>query len=324
MQLVTDAAFRVECQHGGAFVAQGVRVLVSSEFPPCRVEFSGHAEEVQPQIPRILGRHRKVVVSPASCRQRFQLQVAEVLEKIPAAPLNMARVVEDRHVGALAQGCGGRHLIVSLQCGFDRLRAILLALGIQAICQHVIHAPSVANCPLRDDIQKNAIAIGKQLHNFADLLAQIVHVGAEKIHRVESRLQDTCRPPLVFSIIRYLPPLRMLVARQIIHTRRQINRSLDANFLAGIILGAQKIERQMRVHFPDFCRMVAPAVVALGKESDRVDPGIQKRLLPVCAIKVFPNIGNVRRCVVIEVDLAEWEQLMFHVVKERVDRILCL
>ena len=80
----------------------------------------------------------------------------------------------------------------------------------------------------------------------------------------------------------------------------------------------------MRVHFPDFCRMVTPAVVALGKESDRVDPGIQKRLLPVRAIKLLPDIGNVRRCVVIEMDLAEWEQLMFHVVKERVDRILCL
>jgi hypothetical protein len=43
MQLIADAAFAAESQHGGAFVAQSVGPLEAAELAPRAVEFAGHA-----------------------------------------------------------------------------------------------------------------------------------------------------------------------------------------------------------------------------------------------------------------------------------------
>jgi len=63
--------------------------------------------------------------------------------------------------------------------------------------------------------------------------------------------------------------------------------------------------------FPDFRRMVAEAMMALRKESDRVHGSLFQRLLPALPVEFLPDPGDVWRGVEVEVDLAESER-MFH------------
>ena len=99
VELVADAAFRAVGQHRGALVAQRVRMLDPAEFPPGRMEFPGHAEKVQPEVPAVGGRHRVVVVPPAAGRQAFEFEVAEMFQDFRVADRHVAAVVEHRHVG---------------------------------------------------------------------------------------------------------------------------------------------------------------------------------------------------------------------------------
>ena len=63
---------------------------------------------------------------------------------------------------------------------------------------------------------------------------------------------------------------------------------------------------------PDRRRVVAEAVVALGKAGDRIDLGRLQRFLPRFPVKGGSDPLDVRRSVEIEVDLTETERLGFH------------
>jgi hypothetical protein len=77
--------------------------------------------------------------------------------------------------------------------------------------------------------------------------------------------------------------------------------------LAGVDLRAEKIERQMRMSFADLSVVVGPAVMALGKDVDRVDGRVlQDRRKPV-GIEIRPDLCDVFRGVKIDVNLAKGE-----------------
>ena len=100
MQLVTHTALGSVGQHGGAFVAERVRMLVAAELAPCGVELSCHSQELEGQVACVFRRGREMVVAPTSCRQGLQLEVAEIGQNIMPTAGNVAAVVEDRHVRA--------------------------------------------------------------------------------------------------------------------------------------------------------------------------------------------------------------------------------
>jgi len=67
----------------------------------------------------------------------------------------------------------------------------------------------------------------------------------------------------------------------------------------------------MGMDFPDFRRMVAEAMMALRKESDRVHCGFFQRLLPALPVEFLSDPGNMLRGVEVEVDLAESERMPY-------------
>ncbi len=124
---------------------------------------------------------------------------------------------------------------------------------------------------------------------------------------MKSGLQRTLRPTGVGAVLVDLAPFGMLAGRHIIDPGGEINRGVDARFLGGVILPAKEIEAQMRMGFADGCRMIAPAMMALREERNRVNGCSLQCLLPAFLVELLTDAGNVRRSVKIEVDLAETE-----------------
>ena len=81
------------------FEARRVRMLVTAEFAPGGMEFARHAEIVHAKRLRIACGQRKVVVTPASGRRRFQFQMTVDMGKVAAAATLMAAVMENRKTG---------------------------------------------------------------------------------------------------------------------------------------------------------------------------------------------------------------------------------
>ena len=97
----------------------------------------------------------------------------------------------------------------------------------------------------------------------------------------------------------------------IVDSRRDVDGCLHSDLLAGIELGPQQVEVEMRVGLTDRGRVVAPAMVAFGEKGDRVDVARLQGLLPFPAIEPGADPGDLWGGVKIEMDLAETEVLSF-------------
>ena len=204
-----------------------------------------------------------MVVAPATSRQRLQLEMAEVGQNVVASARNVAPVVEDGHVRVQRLRRLGCHAIVFLQREARGFLAILLLKWIEPIGFHELQAPASTGFPLANDVEKDAVTIGKEAHSFPDLLAEIVEIRAVKIHHVESGLQRGFCPTCVAAILVHFAPFGVLVGCEIVHAGGEINWRVDAGFFRGVVLLAKKIEVQMRVDFSNGRRVITPTMVAL-------------------------------------------------------------
>ena len=301
MELVADAAFRAVGQHRGALVAQRVRMLDPAEFSPGGMEFPGHAEKVQPKVPAVGGRHRVVVVPPAAGRQAFEFEVAEMFQDFRVADRHVAAVVEHRHVGIEFPRRGGGADVIILQHLAGEGDPVRLLLRIEPGFQHPFHAVIAAALPLVDDVEKNAVRIREQFDRLFDQAAQIVEV-----RRVETELDETAGErfgPL--PLVRILVPFRVQLRNPVVESGGHIDRHLDVDLLRRIHLLAQQVELQMRMHRPDFGRMVTPAVMTGGKAGDRIDVRFLQPLLPLFAVEFLSDAGDIRRSVKVKMNLTE-------------------
>jgi hypothetical protein len=74
--------------------------------------------------------------------------------------------------------------------------------------------------------------------------------------------------------------------------------------MAGFDLRAEQVELQVRMHPADLGRIVAPAVVALGKNIDRIDVRQLERFLELLLREMRPDIRQMFRGVKIQMNLA--------------------
>ena len=180
-----------------------------------------------------------------------------------ASARNVAAIVEDRHVRAeRLRGLSGQP-IVFLKGETRGLLAILLFERVEPVGLHEFQAPTGAGLILAYDIEENAVTIRKKTHRLADLLAEIVEIRAVKIHHMKARLQRALRPTSVATILIHLAPFGVFIGGEVVHASREIDRRVDASFLRGVVLFAEKIEAQMRMDFPNRRRVVAPTMVTL-------------------------------------------------------------
>ena len=116
---------------------------------------------------------------------------------------------------------------------------------------------------MTDDIEENSITIRKETPRLADLLAEVFEIRTMKIHHVKARLQCALRPTRVGTILVDLAPFGVLIRGKIVHACGEIDRGVDAGFLCGVVLLAEKIEAQVRMNLANFGGMVAPTMVTL-------------------------------------------------------------
>ena len=188
VELIADAAPGSEGEHGRALIAQGVGVLVTPELAPGRVELPGHAEEVERKVAGVLGRHRKVVVAPAAGGERLELKMAKIGKDVVASARDVAGVVDDRHVRAERLGRLSGEPVVLLQGQTGGFPAVILLLGVESVRLHEVEAPAPARLTLVDDVEEDAVAVGKEPHCLTDLGAEVVQIGAVEVHHVEARV----------------------------------------------------------------------------------------------------------------------------------------
>ena len=271
VHLIADAALGIIGKHGGAFITERVRVLESTEFAPRAVEFAGHAEKIKTEIAAVCGGHRIMIVSPAAGRQRLQFQMAEIRQDLLISERDVAAVVENRHFGIhTAQGFKSAFVIV--QQHLTRVCfAVFRFLRIVSLPIHAFHARRTAARRLRNNVEKNSVRLWKQCGGFDDMFAQIVQISCIETERMKSRFQRACHPSGVRPLGVDFPPFGMVFRHIIVDPGGQIDGNIDVDFLAGVHLGAEEIEFQIRVHHSDFGRVIAHSVVTEGETGDGIN-----------------------------------------------------
>ena len=234
------------------------------------------------------------------------------MQNITIPTADVPGVVKNRHVRVEDLGRLSGPFVVAQQSGLGRLLAVFQQLGIKALRGQVGQPPFGSAGLLRNDIEKNPVAIRKQAHCLFDLGAEKIEIRTEKIHHEKSRLEWRSDPAAEGPFGVDLAPVRVFLSRHIVHSGGEVNGSGHADLLAGVELGAQQIEIQMGVNFADLGRMVTPAMMAFGEERDRIHPRFLQGVLPAGLVEFGPDGRDVRRGVKIEVDLAEGQRLWFH------------
>jgi len=108
------------------------------------VEFSGHSEEVESEIPAVCGGHRIVIVPPSAGREGFEFQMREIGQNLVIADRQISAVVEDRHGGIDAADRFEGPLVIIQQNLPGVGLPILLLLRIEPVADHALHAGRTA------------------------------------------------------------------------------------------------------------------------------------------------------------------------------------
>ena len=309
MELVPHAALGPDGQHLRAFVPQRVGMLEAAELAPRGVELAGHPQEVVRQVGAVLGRHREVIVAPAAGRQRLQLEVAEEVEDPGVALRHVPAVVEHGHLGVAHPGGGGGGLVVLQQCVAGVGLAVLFVQRVDPLLRHRRDARVADALGLRDDVEEEAVAVGEERHDLPDLLAQELQVPGVEAGAEEARLDVAAGPAGQPAVGPGLPPLGMRRGGHVVQPGGHVDGHVDVDFLAGVELGAQEVERQVRMALADPGVVVRPAVVADGERGDGVHVPALQCLLPPGLVERLADPGDRFGCVEVQVDLAESEMM---------------
>ena len=233
MHLVAYRAFRAVRDAQRDLVFERVRVLITAEFAPCRVELARHAQKFKPEPVRVSRRHREMVVSPAARGQRLDFEV-RVRERDVAPPRrDMAAVVKypERRVYFMY---GFVYLcVIFFVCPvaelFDRVEvARVFALG-----PEYFHAVLAVAYPRRDYIQKIPLDILEFSRDFPDLLEQNIKIRRVKAKYMPARAHKTAVPAAALVFVAQ-QPLGMLAVELPVEPRGDINRGLNADLVTCV------------------------------------------------------------------------------------------
>ena len=108
------------------------------------------------------------------------------------------------------------------------------------------------------------------------------------------RIQQAGGPTAHLSVETNFPPLRMFVRGDVVESGRKIDRRVDVDLLACVELRPQQVEIKMWMHLPHRGRVVAPAVVTLGKKRDRIDVCLLQRALPMLLVETCTDARDFR------------------------------
>ena len=97
----------------------------------------------------------------------------------------------------------------------------------------------------------------------------------------------------------------MIDRDQVINAGRKINWGRNTGLFCRLVLRTKQIITEMRMNFSHLCRMITPSVVALGEERDRIYRRIPQCLLPMISIELSTNPIYLRRCMKVQMNLAE-------------------
>ena len=104
---------------------------------------------------------------------------------------------------------------------------------------------------------------------------------------------------------RDVQPFGMAQHLLFIEAGAEVNRRVDADLPAGLQLRAQQIELQVRMHRVGPGRMIRPAVVAFGKQCDRIDVAQLQRALKLLLAEFPADFRNQAGGMEVKVDLTK-------------------
>ena len=231
VHLIADRAFRAVCHTECFLIPECHRMLEAAEFAPGRVEFARHAEEILAECAGIRSGQRKMVIAPATGRQRLQLQMRIHIGEIPSAAANVTAVVEYRqsrlHLIAHTSGIVGVHSLAKL----GNIRVVIRILALIEQCFDAVLAVAGAHT---HDVEENAVAVVIADHLF-DLGKEIVEI--RRIH-AEFVIAGTV-PAYRIRRISSAQPLRMPPCHFFIESRGEIHRRFDTDLVRGFDFGTE-------------------------------------------------------------------------------------
>ena len=307
MQVIADRAARAVRKHGAHLVHQRLGLLVAADLAPMGVELAGHAEERNAERIDIAGAQREMLVAPAGGRQALKFEVGVIVGIVlaQAAP-HVARVEEQRHFRiVLLHGIADAGEVV-----LDRLRGENVAVArvrpVEPERLHLGLGRRRDGRQLERDVHEDAVGIGIVDHHLLGLRHEVVEIGRRVVEEGPACAIAGFRPEhRQRAVRRNRPPLRVLEGGKLIPGGGEVDRGIDAHGMQRIDLRAEQVERQMRMHLSDLGRMIAHAVMALGKHRDAVDIGVLEGLAEGLGVEARADAGDRGVGVEIEMDLAE-------------------
>jgi len=303
MELVADAAPGSGGQHGAALVTQRVGVLEAAEFAPGAVEFAGHAGEFEAGPAGERGRLRKVVVPPAAGRQALQLQVRKILEKFRPGGIDVAGVVEDRHLRVVFPHGFGDPFVIVGQHPLRELPAVRLRLRVEPGGPHVRDAFRADALALEDDVEKESVGVGEAFERLVGERAEVVEIGGVETELAEAGRPFVRRAPAVDAGRIDFAPFRVGEGGDVVAPGGEVDGDGDARLMRRVHLGAEQVERQLRMHDPDLRRVIAVTVVTDREAGDRIDRRIFQHPPEFGGIERGPHPGDFPRGVKVQVNL---------------------
>src|SRR5690606_36473338 len=104
-------------------------------------------------------------------------------------------------------------------------------------------------------------------------------------------------------------PLRPREGHQFVEAGAEVDGATHVDLATRLDLPREQVGLEMRVHGSDLSRVVAVAVMALGKERDRVDVPDLERLLETPLVEPGADPGDQAAGVEVEVNLAETQMM---------------
>ena len=313
MQLIAHATARADRVDGRAFVPERVGVFEPAEFAPGKVEFAGHAEEIHiAGLGNISGRFWEVIVAPAAGRERFEFQMAVEIHHETLVAGNVAAVVENGHV-RVVDFRGGDGLLIIIEEHLVGVAAAVFALErIVPFFRHARHAPGAAAFALADDVQPYPVIFREERGGFLDLTAEIVKVWRIEAHGEKPGVERAPAPAHPAAVFVDLAPVGVEFIDGIIDTGGEIDLRLHIDLFIRLVLRAEEVKFEMRVHDADLRRVIREPVVAFGKAGYGIDVACLEGALPFGLIKSLADAWDVRRGMEIEMDLTKAERFVFH------------
>ncbi len=273
-------------------------------------------DEVEPQRRRIARARGKMVIAPAAGGEALEFQMAVARKALRTLLMDVAAIVEDANSRELCAQ-GGAHLRAeALVHPLVVLQPVGRLFRIEPVRLHRRDTFGADAIGRQDDVEEDARRLVITEH-LARLFEQFVAVRlVVETKRVPCGAELLAGGWVVTRAMELVcgahhAPLGMDAGIALVPLHRDVDRALDVGGVQRPDHVAHEVgPRQLRVRRPHFGRVVGPAMVALGKDGDRVDGGILERRHEHLRIERSADARDVFRGMEIEMDLTEAQRLV--------------